>query len=67
MAEETKVIHLRKAGRRTSATITGGTGRYAGITGTYSFTWQYLLPGEQDVVQVRVVEVEGRYRVEPPK
>lgn len=56
-----------EAGRRTSATITGGTGRYAGITGTYSFTWQYLLPGEQDVVQVRVVEVEGRYRVEPPK
>lgn len=56
-----------EAGRRTSATITSGTGRYAGISGTYAFTWQYLLPGEQGVVQVRVVDVEGRYRVESPK
>lgn len=56
-----------QAGRRTAATITGGTGRYAGITGTYSFTWRYLLPGEQGVVQVRIVELEGRYRLEPQR
>lgn len=56
-----------QAGRRTMATITGGTGRYAGITGTYAFTWQYLLPGEQGVIQVRLASLSGRYRRESPR
>lgn len=55
-----------QAGRRAEATITGGTGRYAGITGSYTFTWQYVLPGEQGVTHVRVVAMKGRYRMEPP-
>ena len=29
-------------GRRVVGTITGGTGRYAGVTGDYSLTWQYV-------------------------
>lgn len=56
-----------QAGRRSAATITGGTGRYAGITGTYMFTWQYVMPGEQGVIQVRVVAMKGRYRLEPTR
>lgn len=56
-----------QTGRRTMATITGGTGRYAGLTGTYTFAWQYVLPGEQDVVQVRVSSMKGRYRLEPAR
>jgi hypothetical protein len=56
-----------QTGRRSSATITGGTGRYAGITGTYTFTWQYVLPGEQGVTQARVVAMKGRYRLEPTR
>jgi hypothetical protein len=53
-----------QTGRRTAATITGGTGRYAGITGTYTFTWQYVMPGEQGVTHVRVTAMKGRYRLE---
>lgn len=56
-----------QAGRQTSATITGGTGRYAGIRGTYSFTWRYVMPDEHGVVHVRVVAMRGRYRVESPR
>ena len=56
-----------EAGRRSSATITGGTGRYAGVTGEYTFTWQYVLPAEQDSVQARSVSLSGRYRKESPR
>jgi hypothetical protein len=56
-----------EAGRRSAATITGGTGRYAGVAGSYTFTWQYVLPGEQGVVQARAVSLSGRYRRESPR
>ena len=56
-----------QAGRQSSATITGGTGRYATLTGTYTFTWQYVMPDEHGVVHVRVVSMKGRYRAEPAK
>jgi hypothetical protein len=59
-------IHTQ-AGRRSSATFTGGTGRYAGITGDYSFVWQYVVPGEQGFVQARAVSFSGRYRRESPR
>jgi len=54
-----------QTGRQSAATITGGTGRYAHLTGTYTFTWQYVMPGDQGVVQARVVSMKGRYRREP--
>jgi hypothetical protein len=56
-----------EAGRRSVATITGGTGRYADIAGDYTFTWQYVLPGEQGVVQARTVSFSGRYRKDSPR
>ena len=56
-----------ETGRRSTATITGGTGRYVGLAGYYTFTWQYVLPGEQGVVQARAVSLNGRYRREPPR
>jgi hypothetical protein len=49
-------------GRRIHGTITGGTGRYAGLTGAYSFTWQYVTAGEGDAVQGRTADLEGWYR-----
>lgn len=55
------------AGRRATATFTGGTGRYAGITGEYSFAWQYVLPGEQGHVQARTVGLSGTYRQDAPR
>ncbi len=51
-----------QAGRRSAATITGGTGRYTGIEGTYTFTWQYVMPGEQGVIQARTLTFTGRVR-----
>jgi hypothetical protein len=49
-------------GRRVLGTITGGTGRYAGISGDYALTWQYVVRGEEDVVQGRAVDLKGRFR-----
>jgi hypothetical protein len=50
------------SGRRVGGTITGGTGRYAGIAGDYTFEWQYVIAGEGGAVSGRVVGLRGRYR-----
>ncbi|MCU0223510.1 MAG: hypothetical protein MUF27_05455 [Acidobacteria bacterium] len=49
-------------GRKLVGTITGGTGRYAGLEGEYSLTWQYLVEGEDGAFQVRAVGLTGRFR-----
>jgi hypothetical protein len=51
-------------GKRVVGTITGGTGRYAGLVGEYSFTWQYVLSSsdEAGAVQGRATSLEGRVR-----
>ena len=51
-----------QTGRRFMGTITGGTGRYAGITGSYEFTWHSVVAAEDGVVQARTVGLKGRYR-----
>lgn len=51
-----------QTGRRSTATITGGSGRYASLTGTYTFTWQFLVRSEDGTIQGRTVGLEGRYR-----
>jgi len=51
-----------ETGRRITGTISGGTGRYAGLVGSYTFTWQYVLPGEDAVIQGRAVNLEGQVR-----
>ena len=51
-----------QTGRRIVGTITGGTGRYAGLEGEYSFTWKYVLSAEDGVIQGRAVRLEGRVR-----
>ena len=51
------------SGRRISGTITGGTGRYAEITGDYSFDWQYVVEAEAGTIQGRAIGLKGRYRV----
>jgi hypothetical protein len=51
-----------ETGRRIVGTITGGTGRYAGLSGDYSFTWQYVLPTEDGRIQGRAVDLSGRIR-----
>ena len=51
------------SGRQIAATITGGTGRYAGITGEYSFEWQYVVEAEAGTISGRAIALRGRYRV----
>ena len=55
-----------QAGRRVVGTVTGGTGRYQGLEGDYSFTWQYVVPAEDGLIQGRAVRLEGRYRHAAP-
>ena len=51
-----------ETGRRIVGTITGGTGRYAGLTGEFSLVWQYVVRAESGTIQGRAVSLEGRVR-----
>ena len=50
------------AGRRASATITGGTGAFAGLEGSFTFSWQYAVDADGGELAARAVNVEGRTR-----
>jgi len=50
---------------RISGTILGGTGRYAGATGTYEFSWQSVIELEDGSMQGRAVDLKGRVRPGP--
>jgi len=41
-------------------TITGGTGRYAGLTGEYRFRWKYVIDAEQGHISGRTDDLVGR-------
>jgi len=45
---------------RITGTLIGGTGRYAGATGGYEFSWQYVVDADDDNVQGRSVDLKGR-------
>lgn len=45
-----------------SGTILSGTGRYAGATGTYEFSWQWVMEAEDGSIQGRAVDLKGRVR-----
>jgi len=46
-----------------TATILSGTGRYAGVTGSYEFSWQSVIEGEDGAVQGRAVDLKGRVQL----
>ena len=48
------------AKNRIVGTILSGTGRYAGLTGSYEFSWQWVMDGEEGMVQGRAVDIRGR-------
>ena len=50
------------AGARFSGTITGGTGRYTGLTGEYAFTWQYVVGSGDGAISGRAVGLKGTVR-----
>ena len=47
---------------RITGTILGGTGRYAGATGTYEFSWQSVIESDDGSIQGRAVDLKGRVR-----
>ncbi|HEX4781960.1 MAG TPA: hypothetical protein VH301_14450 [Usitatibacter sp.] len=51
-----------RKGGKVAGTFTGGTGRYAGATGAYAFTWRYVIGGEEGAVQASSVDLKGRIR-----
>jgi hypothetical protein len=50
------------SGNRIIGTFIGGTGRYAGVSGDYTFQWQYVIDAEDGAVSGRVVDFKGRAR-----
>jgi hypothetical protein len=48
-------------GRQVVGTITGGTGRYAGLEGSFRFGWRYVLRVD-GTIQGRAVGLTGLYR-----
>ena len=50
-------------GNHITGTFIGGTGRYAGVTGDYTFQWQYVVDTEDGAVSGRVVDFKGRARL----
>jgi len=51
------------AGNHIQGTFVGGTGRYAGVTGEYSFEWRFILESEDGSVGGRAVNLKGRARL----
>jgi len=49
-------------GRRVAGTVVGGTGRYAGLIGEFTFEWQYVVEGESGAISGRAVGLRGRVR-----
>jgi hypothetical protein len=61
-------VYSELAGEGTAAhnhikgTILGGTGRYAGASGDFDFSWQYVLEAEEGAIQGRAIELKGHVR-----
>jgi hypothetical protein len=47
-------------GSHVTGTITGGTGRYAGATGSYELTWQYVIASDDGSISGRAIGLKGR-------
>ena len=48
------------AKNRVTGTILSGTGRYAGATGSYEFSWQWVMEAEDGSVSGRAIALKGR-------
>lgn len=54
------------AKNRMEGTILGGTGRYAGVTGSYEFAWQFVIEAEDGSIQGSAVGLKGRFQTSQP-
>ncbi len=53
-------------GNRIAGNFLGGTGRYAGATGSYEFSWSFVLESEEGNVQGQSLGLKGRVRAGMP-
>jgi hypothetical protein len=53
------------ADNKINGNFVGGTGRYQGATGTYAFSWRFMIENEDGVVQGQSIGLNGRVRVGP--
>ena len=53
------------AKNRVTGTVLSGTGRYAGVTGSYEFSWHLMMEGEEGAIQGRAVDLKGRVQPGP--
>ena len=53
------------AKNRIAGTILSGTGRYAGMTGSGAFSWQWVMEGEDGAVQGGATDLKGRVQLGP--
>ena len=51
------------AKNRLTGRFIGGTGRFAGISGGYEFSWQYVVEGDDGTIQGRATGLKGRFRI----
>ena len=49
-------------GKRITGTFIGGTGRFAGATGSFTFTWQFVIDTEDGAIQGQTSDISGRIR-----
>ncbi len=54
-------------GRTAAGTFTGGTGRWSGLEGDFTFSWRSVVESEGDEIHAFTVNVEGRARRAPPR
>ena len=52
------------ANNKIVGTFVGGTGRYAGATGTYEFSWRFVLESDDGNMQGESIGLKGRVRVD---
>jgi hypothetical protein len=52
-------------GNRIIGTFVGGSGRYKGATGTYEFSWRFLIETEDGTVQGQSMGLSGKVRFVP--
>jgi hypothetical protein len=54
------------ADNRITGTFLGGTGRYAGVTGSYEFSWQFVLETDGGAIQGNAAGFKGRFQAPQP-
>jgi hypothetical protein len=54
-------------GSRLFGTFLGGSGRYAGATGSYEFSWRFVLEAEDGTIQGQSMGLKGQVRAAAPQ